>query len=156
MARPLTRAGAYLPPPGDMMHLRPKHPPRSLVSLLLTLALGCSGSAQETEPPAALDTRAQGLASPPGLAPSLVQDLQVGADPYRGSNEKGSWSAKPAPVVVGSVAYFQASDESNGREFWRTDGTPEGTWLVKDLLPGPASSTFRELVAVGDTVYFLL
>jgi ELWxxDGT repeat protein len=138
------------------MHLKPKHPPRPLVSLLLSLALGCSGSPQESETPEALDSRAQGLASPPGLAPSLVKDLQVGADPYRGSNEKGSWSAKPAPVVVGSVAYFQASDESNGREFWRTDGTPEGTWLVKDLLPGPASSTFRELVAVGDSVYFLL
>ena len=30
-----------------------------------------------------------------------------------------------------------------GTELWRTDGTPGGTFLVKDIAPGPASSEAR-------------
>jgi titin len=42
-------------------------------------------------------------------------------------------------VVVGGVAYFSAFDETHGRELWRTDGTADGTWLVRDVRPGADS-----------------
>src|ERR671910_2568869 len=38
------------------------------------------------------------------------------------------------------VAFFQAYQPATGRELWRTDGTEAGTYLVKDINPGPADS----------------
>ena len=36
--------------------------------------------------------------------------------------------------------YFSAQDDQHGRELWRTDGTAEGTSLVRDLRPGRGGS----------------
>lgn len=36
--------------------------------------------------------------------------------------------------------FFSAADEVHGIELWATDGTPAGTGLVRDLMPGPISS----------------
>jgi ELWxxDGT repeat protein len=52
-------------------------------------------------------------------------------------------------------AYAQLADLTHGLELWETDGTPEGTALVVDLLPGPSSSNPRLVAADDDTVYFL-
>src|SRR5829696_10591122 len=66
---------------------------------------------------------------------ALVADL----NPLDGGN--------PAQLTpVGDTLFFTASDEGHGRELWKTDGTPEGTVLVKDLTPGRADTTFGELV----------
>lgn len=42
-------------------------------------------------------------------------------------------------LVVDDVAYFAGIDPEHGTELWVTDGTPEGTRLVRDLAPGPAN-----------------
>jgi ELWxxDGT repeat protein len=55
---------------------------------------------------------------------------------------------------VGPHLYFAAEDGAHGLELWRTDGTPEGTVLVRDIAPGSASSYPRELVAAGGRLYF--
>ena len=58
-------------------------------------------------------------------------------------------------VTIGEVTYFTAGDESRGRELWRTDGTPAGTRLVKDIGPGRKSGVQgRALAGVGDVLYF--
>jgi len=36
--------------------------------------------------------------------------------------------------------YFTATDSAHGNELWKTDGTPAGTVLVKDIIAGPSSS----------------
>ena len=38
------------------------------------------------------------------------------------------------------VLYFSGSDSTHGPELWRSDGTPAGTYLVKDIWPGPAGA----------------
>ena len=38
------------------------------------------------------------------------------------------------------VFLFGASDEASGLEPWRSDGTREGTYLIRDVNPGPADS----------------
>jgi ELWxxDGT repeat protein len=57
-------------------------------------------------------------------------------------------------VRAGSIVYFAAPDAPHGRELWRTDGTDEGTALVRDIVPGPAGSHPRELAAWGDRLVF--
>src|SRR5678815_4934485 len=36
--------------------------------------------------------------------------------------------------------YFSADDGIHGEELWRSDGSPEGTRLVKDVNPTPTSA----------------
>ena len=62
-------------------------------------------------------------------------------------------------VVAGSPekgykAFFAASDDAHGEELWVTDGTPEGTKLVKDIVPGSASSNVGYLTRFNDKVVF--
>ena len=44
-----------------------------------------------------------------------------------------------ARVGSGKVVFF-GSDNAHGNELWSTDGTPAGTTLVRDILPGWQSS----------------
>ena len=42
--------------------------------------------------------------------------------------------------MVGSQVLFSVARQDLGRELWRTDGTPGGTFLVKDFVPGAGDS----------------
>ena len=53
------------------------------------------------------------------------------------------------------LLYFTADDNVHGREVWRTDGTPEGTWMVADVASGKASSYAYKLCSVGAYLYFV-
>lgn len=41
---------------------------------------------------------------------------------------------------VNGTLFFNAMDEMHGRELWKSDGTPSGTVMIKDILPGPSGS----------------
>ncbi|HOC73333.1 MAG TPA: hypothetical protein PKL54_10980, partial [Candidatus Hydrogenedentes bacterium] len=45
--------------------------------------------------------------------------------------------------AVGATLYFLATGPYSGRELWRTDGTYEGTRLVKDIGPGGDSANIN-------------
>ena len=47
--------------------------------------------------------------------------------------------------VDAGTAFFAANDGTWGMELWRSDGTPEGTTLVKDILPGPTGAFDRHV-----------
>jgi len=49
---------------------------------------------------------------------------------------------------------FAADDGAHGLEPWVTDGTPEGTHLVTDLMAGPRGSSPREFEIFGDELFF--
>jgi ELWxxDGT repeat protein len=55
---------------------------------------------------------------------------------------------------VNDLLFFAADDGVHGRELWRSDGTAAGTFMVKDLVPGPSDSYPTELSAVGRWLYF--
>jgi len=61
---------------------------------------------------------------------------------------------EPVKMPAGNRAFFIGIDESHGSELWITDGSPEGTRLLLDLTPGPASTQFGELKAAGPLLYF--
>ena len=43
------------------------------------------------------------------------------------------------------TAFFAANDGTSGMELWNSDGTPDGTALVKDILPGPSGAFDRHV-----------
>lgn len=54
----------------------------------------------------------------------------------------------------GYLAYFCASDEAHGEELWVSDGTAEGTRMVKDINPGMAPANINWLTRFNDRVVF--
>ena len=79
--------------------------------------------------------------------PQLVRDINT-------TRRDSSWPG--GFVNNGRFSWFFASDE-NGRELWRTDGTPQGTRMVRDIAAGPISSItepHQRMVVSGEYVYF--
>ena len=66
----------------------------------------------------------------------------------------GSASSRPRWLTsVGDTLFFTARDGEHGRELWRSDGTPEGTRLVRDFhTPGDVSP--ESLTNVKGTLFF--
>ena len=61
---------------------------------------------------------------------------------------------RESSAVVGGSVYFAANDGIHGYELWRSDGTADGTVMVKDIRRGSKSSHPRHLTDVGGTLYF--
>jgi ELWxxDGT repeat protein len=58
-------------------------------------------------------------------------------------------------TAVGDRLYFVGNDGVVGPELWVSDGSPEGTQLVKDVRPGwQRSPGLGELTAAGATLFF--
>lgn len=49
---------------------------------------------------------------------------------------------------------FSAETAESGREAWYSDGTPEGTWMLTDIRPGPKSSYPTDFAVVGALAVF--
>ncbi len=77
-----------------------------------------------------------------------------------GGDEEGS--SPMELTVVGDTLFFTAYSDLGpippgipfNRELWKSDGTEEGTELVKDINPGDPSSDPEQLTAVGDRLFF--
>ena len=57
-------------------------------------------------------------------------------------------------VAAGNSVFFVATDRVHGFELWKTDGTPGGTTMVKDIAPDELSSGPWALTAFGSKVVF--
>ena len=68
-------------------------------------------------------------------------DQSVGSDPI--------WLTR-----FGNEAFFTADDGIHGPEIWRTDGTPEGTSLFLDMIPGSEGSFANSFQPFGDKLFF--
>lgn len=58
-------------------------------------------------------------------------------------------------LVMFDDALFFTAETTLGNELWTSDGTFEGTGLLRDLNTGPASSNPTSLTLMGDSLYFL-
>lgn len=65
----------------------------------------------------------------------LVEDLHPGAA------TGGAIPTGVRGVVAGGAMFFRVGDPATGTELWRTDGTAEGTALVRDFWPGTNTSS---------------
>jgi ELWxxDGT repeat protein len=71
-------------------------------------------------------------------------------------NDSTSGSQPDSFTVSGdNMLYFTADDHVHGRELWTTDGTPAGTRLVRDVMPGAGKSDPSGLAATGDALFFV-
>jgi ELWxxDGT repeat protein len=57
-------------------------------------------------------------------------------------------------AVVGGTLFFAADDGVHGAEVWATDGTPAGTVMVADILPGTEGSYASCMVDYGGVLLF--
>lgn len=82
----------------------------------------------------------------------LVRDINPGPG---NSNPgfSGNLMRQNELVNAGGTLIFSADDGTNGIELWKSDGTEQGTVLVKDIRPG-GNSYARYLAHVGGTVFF--
>jgi ELWxxDGT repeat protein len=61
----------------------------------------------------------------------------------------------PLTAVNGSL-YFDGADlgHAHGAELWKSDGTHAGTAMLKEIAPGPVSSSPYDLAAAHNTLFF--
>jgi ELWxxDGT repeat protein len=71
-----------------------------------------------------------------------------------GPNYYYPFPADPYVETCGGLLFFVANDGEHGDELWRSDGTPTGTVMVRDIRPGVVGSAPANLKAVGGVVYF--
>ncbi|MCP4763050.1 MAG: hypothetical protein GY870_14840 [archaeon] len=57
-------------------------------------------------------------------------------------------------VFMNGILYFSATDEENGRELWKSDGTEEGTVLIKNIYTGYIGSNPQNLIVINNTLFF--
>ncbi len=80
------------------------------------------------------------------LTPHLVKDINL-IPASSGSKPEGY-------VTVGGIAFFSAIDSLSGRELYRTDGTPAGTFQVVDACPGPCIGGPAFVAQNGKSYFF--
>lgn len=68
--------------------------------------------------------------------------------------EGGSDSTSSSPVPIVETFFFSGSGQFHDKELWKSDGTVEGTVLVKNIHPAGSSSP-QKLITTGGKVYFL-
>jgi ELWxxDGT repeat protein len=93
----------------------------------------------------------------------LLKDIRPGN--YVGEYFSYSYSSNPSEFTeLNNKLYFNASDGENGSELWVSDGTENGTQLLKDINSGssenfdgesyPNSSYIRYLTELNNKLYF--
>jgi len=80
----------------------------------------------------------------------MVKDINTGT----GDGITTAFALGPIMTAFGTTLYFVANDGTNGDELWKSDGTANGTMMVKDINNGSGSSDPYSLTAVGNTLFF--
>jgi ELWxxDGT repeat protein len=57
-------------------------------------------------------------------------------------------------VSLDGISYFAAADVGHGKELWRSDGTHDGTALVRDVLAGATGSKPQRFTVLDDRLLF--
>lgn len=78
---------------------------------------------------------------------TIVSNAQV-FQPLPSEPNRTMSSAPQSLVSDGNIAYLSITTLEYGKELWKTDGTPSGSKIVKDILPGPTiySPFFQQVI----------
>ncbi len=83
------------------------------------------------------------------LGTYLLRDLCPGL-----CGARDLWSFANVGTAAG-VVFFTANDGAHGNELWLTDGSALGTRMVRDIHPGPSSSSPTMFTASNGQMFFL-
>jgi ELWxxDGT repeat protein len=84
------------------------------------------------------------------------QTLWVTDGTAEGSMKLSETARYPTDLTASlNQVYFSAQTSESGYELWKSDGTPEGTNMVKDISTGATSSDPGRFVAIGDKMFFV-
>ena len=91
------------------------------------------------------------LLSPPALAETASLLLDI-----RPSQASGTFSEGVIRRLLptGEGHLYLVNDSSSGNEIWISDGTSAGTRPLRDICPGPCSSTVHTLGTIGNVALF--
>jgi ELWxxDGT repeat protein len=95
-------------------------------------------------PASSVEWRRPGDTAPPGL----------GKPAFPGSTVQRHGLDPGSMVAIGHTLFFVADDGVHGYELWKSDGTAEGTVLVKDIAPGAEDGDPIRLTNVNGTLFF--
>jgi ELWxxDGT repeat protein len=84
--------------------------------------------------------------APPAGAQQVRLVLNISTDPQN--------AGPTGPIDYDGRLYFSADRFPFGRELWRSDGTPAGTVMVKDIQSGLNSSNPSDFVEAGGILFF--
>ncbi len=82
---------------------------------------------------------------------TLVKDIYAGASSAFDIDYGTGFFTK-----VNNIFYFLARDAANGIELWKSDGTTDGTMIVKDITLANSSTVISSLTQVGNKLAFLV
>jgi ELWxxDGT repeat protein len=81
-----------------------------------------------------------------GSIPVMVKDI---------NNSAPGFASNPESFLsIEGTLYFISNDGIHGKELWKSDGTPEGTIMVKDIYSGSSDSSVSSLTDVDGILYF--
>ncbi|QSQ25773.1 HYR domain-containing protein [Pyxidicoccus parkwayensis] len=127
--------------------------PHALTGALLVTGLFTACAESSSSPasePAPVETRSALTLG----TPHLVKDLRPGELPIDPYDFPSSFSPEGF-VSLGGTTFYAADDGTGDIELWKTDGTREGTSLLRDLVPGPAPSYPSKFTVMGGRLYFI-
>lgn len=81
----------------------------------------------------------------------MVKDINltsIGTDNFTFSNYNRNF------LDGNGTLFFLANSGPEGFELWKSNGTANGTMLVKDFVPGPVSAEYSNFQVLGSNVYF--
>ncbi len=82
----------------------------------------------------------------------LVKDIYPGKQGFTGLSARAGENT--GIFVYKNLIFFSASDGATGEELWKSDGTRNGTTLVKDISPGTNSSYLITFTICRDLLFF--
>ncbi|MBC7382355.1 MAG: T9SS type A sorting domain-containing protein [Bacteroidia bacterium] len=82
---------------------------------------------------------------------SMIRDFNPGIP---SSVDEGGSSNYTVMTTIGDILYFNPVSPAYGRELWKTDGLDANTILIKDIEAGTGSSNPKNIIAVGNKVFF--
>ncbi|SOE21059.1 ELWxxDGT repeat-containing protein [Spirosomataceae bacterium TFI 002] len=88
-----------------------------------------------------------------GTASGTVMVSDINQDPTS-SYQQNTNSDITEMVSFNNILYFAADDYFHGKELWRSDGTPNGTYMVKDIRAGSADANPTSLYVHNNLLYF--